>query len=367
MPTLSAPGVDPQVTFRELLSSSRRLVDGALVDFLTGKRRAAGREAPAAVALVDAVESLVAAGGKRLRPLLVLETFRALGGSPPERALPAALATELLHAYLLIHDDIMDHADLRRGRPTAHVAFERLHGRQGLAGDGADFGRSMAILAGDLAASFAAELFAATEAPPQAARRLDGTFGSMTEEVIWGQYLELVAGRTDQPSEADLLAVLRLKSGRYSVERPMELGALLAGAGEETVGALAQLGAALGEVFQLKDDLLGLFGDPERTGKPVGGDLLEGKFTFVLHHALAAAGAEERRFLGSVRGNARATPAELARALDLIAERGGVERVREMIAARLATARALLPRLPLLPEGRRFFEALIAYSEEREE
>ncbi|HEX4954091.1 MAG TPA: polyprenyl synthetase family protein [Thermoanaerobaculia bacterium] len=367
MPTLSAPGVDSQVTFRELLSPSRELVDSALAEFLAGKRRAAAREAPAAAVLVDAVESLVAAGGKRLRPILVLETFRALGGAPPERALPAALATELLHAYLLIHDDIMDHAELRRGRPTAHVAFEHLHEGQGLSGDRADFGRSMAILAGDLAASFAAELFAATPAPAPLARRLGSAYAAMTEEVIWGQFLELVAGRTAQPSEADLLAVLRLKSGRYSVERPIELGALLAEAGEETLRDLAILGEALGEVFQLKDDLLGLFGDPERTGKAVGGDLLEGKFTFPLHHALTAAGPAERRLLAAVRGNPASTPDELARALDLIAQRGGVARVHEMIAQRLATARELLPRLPLSPAGRRFFEALIAYSEEREE
>ncbi len=170
-------------------------------------------------------------------------------------------------------------------------------------------------------------------------------------------------------SEEELRRVLRLKSGRYTAERPLQLGALLAGAPPETLAILSRYGTAVGEAFQLQDDLLGMFGDPSATGKPVDADLREGKLTFLIHHALATATPEQRRILEAALGNAEATAAETTAAVKALEETGAQEAVTAMVSERLDAARAALselnPAITLTPEGRLFLEGLIDYLWER--
>jgi geranylgeranyl diphosphate synthase, type I len=437
-PTASPTGA-PE-SFAHLMEGFRGRFDREIAAFLAVKRRAAqgegadradrasGRGAAATLApdaagaagapgtlaplsdpsdLVDGIRHLMEQGGKRLRPALVLHTYRACGGRSEEQVLPLALATEFLHTYLLIHDDIMDHAELRRGQPSAHARFRDLHRASGLRGDGDDFGRSAAILLGDLAHTYAVELFttavasarpagmagAGTAARAQSWRELCRCFSEMCEEVIGGQYLEFLlahrhasnsADRAGTPAapapvpalEPELLRILRLKSGRYTAERPIQLGALLAGAPAAVRAELSRYGTAVGEAFQLQDDLLGVFGDPATVGKPVGDDLREGKFTLLIHHALAAGGPADRAAIVAALGNAELSAAELA-AIQEVFERTGARRaVTAMIAERLADARGALDRLAelaLLPEtaeahaGRLFLSGLLDYLWGREQ
>jgi len=358
--------------FPGLLDGFREKLDRELGSWLARKREAAGgfREA---VELIDGVGQLVTQGGKRLRPALVYSTYRACGGPSDSEALPLALATELLHTYLLIHDDIMDHAEVRRGQPAAHERFRQVHQARGFHGDAQDFGRSVAILLGDLAHTWAVELFTGvTLEAGRRARELTRCFSTMSEEVIGGQYLELLLAQrrgaqapgTDR--EQELLRVLRLKSGCYTAERPIQLGALLAGAEEVAFDGLSRYGAAVGEAFQLQDDLLGMFGDAGTVGKPVGEDLREGKFTFLIHHALSAATPEQRRTLEASLGNPELTAAEVAAAQRILEETGARSRVTAMVAERLRTARAALDGIETLePEGRLFFEGLLDFLWER--
>jgi len=358
------------LSFAEVLSAFARTVDGELAACLAEKR---GATAPGATPLVDAVRALIESGGKRLRPALIHHTFLACGGEDPAGIRPLALASELLHAYLLIHDDIMDHAEVRRGQPTAHARFRELHRQRGWRGDGDDYGRSMGILAGDLAASYAFELFALTRTRLAAAwPRVEACFAAMAQEVIHGQFLEIDLSFTeDDPGAEELLRVLRLKSGLYSVERPVELGALAAGAGAEALDPLRRYGAALGEVFQLRDDLLGMFGEAGTVGKSVGGDLVEGKLTFLIHHAMQASSPQDRAFLGAVRGRGELTADEIRRTLDILRTSGARERVEAMITERLAIARQSLAALPAASgtearAGRAFLAGLIDYSRQRQ-
>lgn len=352
-------------TFLEALDGFRAATEGALRRRLERKRLEAWEIAAETAPLFDDVAALVLSGGKRLRPALVHHAFLACGGRNPAEAEPLALATELLHTYLLIHDDIMDHADTRRGLPTVHAAFSARHRQAGFRGDGADYGRSMAILAGDLAASYAFELAAETQAPPERKRALEATFAAMAQEVVLGQYLEIRASVAGPPSEDELLRVLRLKSGRYSVERPIELGALLAAAGPEQRAALAIYGRVVGEAFQLKDDLLGVFGEAAATGKSVSGDLAEGKHTFLVHFALRAAALHERAFLGSALGNPALGPDEAAEIRRIFVRSGAVGEVEGMIGSRLAEAREALAAAAFVPAGGEFLAGLIDYSELR--
>ena len=347
-PATDRPPAVPE-GFSGLLAGFRDKLDRALGRWLEIKREeAAATGSPETLELIDGVGQLATQGGKRLRPALVYYTYRGCGGASDDEALPLALATELLHTYLLIHDDIMDHAEVRRGLPAAHVRFRDAHRAHHLHGDADDFGRSVAILLGDLAQSWAVELALSVSAGRgPASRELARCFSAMCQEVIGGQYLELLVAQRREASEEELLRVLRLKSGRYTAERPIQLGALLAGASPGIVEELSRYGAAVGEAFQLQDDLLGMFGDAGTVGKPVDTDLKEGKFTFLIHHARRLASPEQLRVLE---------------------ESGARAAVTAMTDERLRAARASLEAISpdLQSDGGLFLAGLIDYLRERE-
>lgn len=353
--TEAAPAVGRQAVpegFTGLLDGLRARLDRELEALLAAKREeAADGDSPEMLELIDGIAELATEGGKRLRPALVFYSYKACGGQEDDQALRLALATELLHTYLLIHDDIMDHAEVRRGRPAAHARFREAHRANRFLGDPSHFGQSVAILLGDLAHTWAVELAAGS-----------GTahaFAAMSQEVIGGQYLEILVAQRRAASEEELLRVLRLKSGRYTAERPIQLGGLLAGAPASVLDGLTRYGAAVGEAFQLQDDLLGMFGDPGTVGKPVDADLKEGKYTFLIHHALEAADPGQRRLLESALGNPDLDPADVPRVLAVLEATGARARVTAMVAERMHTAREALSGLALEPEGRLFLEGLI--------
>ena len=271
------------------LDAIRASVDAVLAGFLAERRRALADAEPRAAELADELGRVVGAGGKRLRPLFCYWGFRAGGGLDDDRIVRAAASLELLHTFAIIHDDVMDRSALRRGQPATHVALAG-------AGDG-HTGVSAAILAGDLALSLADELFC--EAGFEAERFLAGFrwYNRMRTEVVAGQYLDLVASRGPAPSEATVRRIAQLKSGGYTVEKPLLIGAALAGATPEIETAMSVFGAALGEAFQLRDDVLGAFGDPAATGKDADGDLREGKRTLLVTRAIAGASNADRLFL----------------------------------------------------------------------
>lgn len=357
-------------SFQELLRDFQTGLGRELHSWLARKQEELTAEVAEAAELTSKLDQYVLRGGKRLRPALLFYAYRACGGTSREAVMPAALAVELLHTYLLIHDDIMDRAPTRRGEPTAHLVFRDEHRARRWHGDADHHGESAAILLGDLAHCYAEELFSAAtlgneELPARRASRLRGCFATMCQEVITGQYLEFTAGQRPDLTEEDLLQVLRMKSGRYSVERPIQLGALLAGAAEPVFQTLSDFGLLVGEAFQLHDDLLGMFGDIGAVGKPVGGDLVEGKYTLLVHYALTKATAEDAVRLRAALGDAELEPAEIERATDIIRRSGAEQRVVEMVESRHAEAARILDGLPLEEEGKRFLAGLVGYLRER--
>lgn len=370
--TVEAERSSVMAGFLSQLGDVRQRLETELAAFFERKLREVAEE-PESRELVEEVRRLVTGGGKRLRPALVYHTYRACGGDSDEAVLPLAMSTELLHTYLLIHDDIMDHSETRRGQAASHARFREIHRARGRGGDAADFGRSVAILLGDLAHTWAVELYASARSSlgdgSESGRALDTAFSSMCEEVIRGQYLEMVLPYESDPTEDQLLRALRLKSGRYSVERPIELGALLAGAPPDTLAALARYGRAVGEVFQLQDDVLGTFGDAEAVGKPVASDLAEGKYTFLIHRTLGLAEPDEAEELRAMLGRPDLGDKEAGRAREIILASGGLEAVSNMIGERLADARAALEALEDASPGSAghgFLEGLIEYSGHRD-
>ena len=355
---------DPLSDFSALLRSYRLRLESELGRYLEAHAVSAARYGGATRELTDPLRDFVARGGKRLRPALVHFAYRAAGGSD-DRTLPVEMAVELLHTYLLIHDDIMDRAETRRGGLAAHRFFDRQHRRNGWAGDSGRHGEAAAILLGDLAHSHAVSLFLSSAADQHHDLRASECFSEMCREVVVGQYLEMTAPQRADLVEEDLLTILRLKSGRYSVERPIQLGALLANASESLLEGLSNYGMALGEAFQLQDDLLGVFGDLEEMGKPVGGDLAEGKFTVLIQAAIERADASERRRIVQCLQHENPDADEITQVHDIIERVGARQKVEAMVQQRLDSSAKELGRLEIGGEAEVFFAGLSEYLRER--
>jgi geranylgeranyl diphosphate synthase, type I len=330
-------------------------VEDVLADFLAREVAAHGHLDPAIGAFASTARDCVLAGGKRLRPAFAYWGWRGIVGprEPVEPALPAFAALELLHTFALVHDDVMDGSAIRRGRPTAHRVLAAEHAAAGRDGDADRFGEATAILVGDLCLVWADRLLATADLPTDVLLEARRWYDQMRVEAIAGQYLDILSeSDRDNWSVERALRVARLKTASYTVQRPLLFGAALTdiGRGAPVTPAYIEYGAAVGEAFQLCDDLLGVFGDPETTGKPTGDDLRTGKPTALLLVARELASPAQRAELDRIRAGT-ASPAsgsgtrpdlDLPRLAAVVAATGAVARVHEMIEQRVGTAIAAL-------------------------
>nr|WP_225443749.1 polyprenyl synthetase family protein [Lolliginicoccus lacisalsi] len=245
---------------------------------------------PTYATAVARLEAFVLSGGKRVRPMFAWLGWTAAGGEPSgpgaEQVVTACAALELVQACALIHDDIIDNSDTRRGRPTVHVGFAADHSASKWAGSADRFGMAAGIICGDLALAWADDMFSGSGVPGPAMARARPVWAAMRTEVLGGQLLDIVAEASGDGRRGTAELINRFKTAAYTVERPLHLGAELAGADSQLIEDLRGFGAAIGVAFQLRDDLLGVFGDPAVTGKPSGDDLIEGKRTELLARAL---------------------------------------------------------------------------------
>jgi geranylgeranyl diphosphate synthase, type I len=293
---------------------------------------------------LDALRALVMAGGKRLRPVFCHWGFVAAGGDPDDpRVVDAGAAFELLQAFALIHDDVMDGSSTRRGAPAVHRRFADRHAAEVWAGESRRFGEGVAILVGDVALVYSDQLL------PTGSPELAALWHELRVELNIGQYLDLAGTAVGGVDRAGARRIARLKSGRYTIERPLQIGALLAGDAPLAAG-LSEYGDPLGEAFQLRDDVLGVFGQEARTGKPVGDDLREGKPTLMLAVAKERASGAERDLLARV-GDPDLDRQSVADLQALFVSTGALDVAEAEIAALAGRAVTALPGLPLPPHA----------------
>lgn len=327
-----------------LSSDSVAAVSQRLDNFIAGQRTLASELGREAALFIEAGASALG-GGKRLRARFCLAGWRAVEGAagpvgdPPDSVIAAAASLEVFHAAALVHDDIIDNSDTRRGRPAAHRALEASHRSQGWAGDAAAFGRSASILLGDLLVAWSDDLFedglsAASVARSWAART---EYSTMRREVTIGQFLDIAeeSAFLTEPDERHAERALRvasLKSARYSIQQPLAIGAALGGADGEQLAALVAFGHPVGMAFQLRDDVLGVFGDEAATGKPSGDDLREGKRTVLIAFAREELPAPARRIMDELVGDPTLDGDQIAALQRTIIETGALERVERLIA-----------------------------------
>ena len=372
---VDAPAVslllDPR---RPLGAPFRAAIDDRIAAFLTRQVGRLGDLQPEIGPLLGLTSRLLA-GGKRLRPAFCVWGYVAAAGLESEETeldavIAAAASLELLHASALVHDDVMDGSDTRRGDPSAHRQFESLHLADGRLGDHETFGRAGAILLGDLLVMWSVEMLEQAGLPTAA---LPGAFAiaqAMRTEVTCGQYLDVAAQSRPLGSDLDraLAAanrVVEYKSARYTVYRPAQLGAIIGGGSPDLVAALAAYGSPLGRAFQFRDDLLGVFGDPELTGKPVGDDLREGKRTVLIAYTMAHTDDAGRALLAERLGDPELDADGVSALQRVIVDCGAHEAVETMIATYYDEAIAALTGPSISADGRDGLTALAAAAAHR--
>jgi len=336
----------------------RPRVDKALGAFLAARRLQLLAIDPALAEICDTVETFVLGGGKRLRPAFAYWGYRGAGGIDNDQVVAAVSALELVQASALIHDDLMDRSDTRRGEPAVHRRFETRHAAAGWRGDAAAFGDGAAVLLGDLVLVWSDELLhtSGVELADLARARL--VFDEMRTEVTVGQYLDVLTQATGDTSVERAGKVARYKSAKYTIERPLLLGAALADAPAELFASYSSFGLPLGEAFQMRDDVLGVFGDPAQTGKPAGDDLREGKRTYLVAAAFSALDEAARVELDAGLGDRGLDDAGVARLRALILRSGARDRTEERISTLTSAALAALEAAEIEPEARAALRAL---------
>lgn len=349
-PLERAPSPSGAEAFVALAGAVRRAVEPTLDAWLSSRVAAAAQASDDAERAARAVAELSLRGGKRVRAALVAAAYDACAevdpraASPWTPAMPAMLAIELLQTYLLIHDDWMDDDATRRGGPSVHVLLREALGARAL-------GDAMAVLAGDLACGYAQSALLEATLPADALLRASRALAKVQEDVVLGQMAEMCAGRSGSSRAPALEAVHALKTASYTVAGPLALGACFAGAEASRVAELEGFGRSLGVAFQLRDDLLGTFGDSKLTGKPTGNDIRQGKRT-----ALVDALAEDpaaRAVADRVLGKTDASEAEVQELARVMESSGARARVEERISALLTDARSRLEGIDhLTPRGR---------------
>lgn len=333
------------------LASIRQKVGAALTGFLDTKERVApGSEL---LYLTTALRGLLV-GGKRLRSLLCLYGWQAAGGSGDmTAAVRAAASLELFQVFALVHDDVMDDSDVRRGRPSAHRALATAYTDSGGPRSRAEaHGMGAAVLLGDLALVWSDELLRTADVSSGRLEQVLSLVAEMRSEVMYGQLLDLQTTGRLSSNVNTALHVIRYKTAKYTIERPLHIGAALAGASPRVLNACTAFGIPLGEAFQLRDDLLGVFGDPAKTGKPILDDLREGKATALMALAVQRASRAELRTLRHLVGRSDLNEEHATVVRAILNSTGARQTVEEMITTRRAAALAALDEAPFSESAR---------------
>lgn len=312
------------------LSELRVSIDSILVQFTKARSRALTDIGSELQPVASAMSDFITDGGKRFRPIFAYLGYLGTGAAPRPEILSACTALELVHVCALIHDDVMDGSDTRRNKPAIHKLFQSIHDDQSYKGDSERFGLSSAILLGDLALVWADRLLVESGISREEFINAQEVFSDMRDELMAGQYLDVLEGALATTSVERSLKVARFKSGKYSIERPLHFGAALAGKPEfnETY---SRFGLPLGEAFQLRDDVLGVFGDPKITGKPAGDDIREGKRTVLIAITMENADQAQRKTMTSALGNSQISDADMARVQEIIVKTGALDEVEKLI------------------------------------
>mgnify|MGYP001823484752 CR=1 FL=1 len=352
--------------FLRNLNAVKGEVEGHLEAFLRDKTAEATRISPGAEELIRILSEFTLRGGKRFRAGLVYYGHRCFSDRDTQAVWNAASFLELVESLLLIHDEVLDEDDTRRGGWTVHRHYSDLHRARYKRRDPKHFGESMAILCGDLALALANEILGRMILDGPARGAILDRMHRMVSHVIYGESMDVLSEVEAEVSEQDILGIGMLKTASYTVEGPLHLGALLGGAGSEDLERLSRYAIPLGNAFQVRDDILGLFGDAARLGKPVGSDIREGKKTLLILKVLEKADPDQRAFVERTLGNKDVAEEDIEAVRRLVVETGALDACEEMARKLVEDSRRALAACPWREEGVAFLEGAIEFMMDRE-
>lgn len=316
-----------------------------------------------------AVKELALAGGKRLRPAFMYHGYLASGGDDEERILKTAVAVELLHLFLLVHDDIIDRDDMRHGIPTLHRKYADIGRKYFPLEDTDHFGMSIAIIMGDMLMAFGNDIIFRSGFPQDRILRALSKLQRVVSYTVIGQGRDIYMEYRKEASEAEILRMYRNKTAQYTVDGPIQLGAMLAGAPEDLSGKWSEYAIPVGVAFQIRDDILGIFGTEAKLGKPVGSDIEEGKLTLLVSRALGKGAGSEKKELRRILSLGTAlTPLDVDRFRGIIRDTGALSYAETMMRGLIGDGRAAIDRMGGNIDGasKEFFLAVADYLAERE-
>ena len=343
----------------------RARINHVITEFIADHRASMSNISPDVLALVDSLSDLMD-GGKRLRPAFAYWGYRSTGAPDNDQIIKASASLEFLQACALIHDDVMDDSDTRRGKPAVHKQFTSLHQNHEWRNSSARFGDGSAILVGDLALSWSDELLLTSGFNHEQTSRAKKVFDIMRTELMAGQYLDLLEQVRGNTSVETSRTVIRYKSAKYTIERPLHMGAAIAGANAHHLQVLSDYGLALGEAFQLRDDVLGVFGDAIVTGKPAGDDLREGKETMLVAYTRELASPETLKSFNKLFGLDDLNRDQILELQEIMTTCGALAQIEEQIEALTALALDSLQDATIAPEAREALQLLAIMATKRE-
>jgi len=314
-----------KMTAQEYLKEYKKRFQPFLKEYFETKIKEAKKNHSLTEEALRIIADFTFAGGKRIRPALVYYGYLAVGGKDDDEIVKTSMSIELVHSFLLIHDDIIDRDEKRHGTETVHERYRKIAQKYFPSKDTWHFGVSMAIIAGDLTASMASEIIFNSNFPPQTIIRALDKLQQIVYVTIPGEMLDVYLGFQGKSTEEEILLMHEGKTARYTFEGPLHLGAVLAGAKDETLKYFSEYAVPVGQAFQIRDDVLGVFGDEKKLGKPVGSDIIEGKQTLLLIKALEKASSAEKKFLQGVIGKETLTKEELEKFRAIIKETGSLD------------------------------------------
>lgn len=314
-----------------------------LDSFFKSEEKKAAKISPITAEMMRIYRSFM--GGKNIRGSLTKLGYECFGGKNERAILEASLMVEIAHAFLLMHDDIMDQDNLRRGRPTIHVQYEKLHQQRYKKGESRHYGTSLAIDLGDAGFVISNLILANSQFSPKVKEKVSRKFHQVLLETAFGQAIDVSYENLESVTEEDVMRVHHYKTANYTITGPLQYGALFAGAEEKEIGKIEKYGLPVGIAFQLRDDELGLLSDEKTLGKPIGGDVKENKNTILHLKALELAKVKDKEFIKDAYGNKDLTEKELDRVREITIKTGALAYSQKMARDLVEKGKKFVPQI----------------------
>ncbi len=348
------------------IKKNKEKIDRQLRKFFEAQLRKSRAVSPYTHEIMEHMAEFSLRGGKRIRPMLLMTGYRLFGTSDEKQIVKAAIAVELMESFLLIHDDVIDRDELRRGYLTFHKIYENKSKKKFKKCDPAHFGNSMAILAGDILSILGKEAILSSGFPVKNKLAAIEKFNEIIISTCFGQVLDIVSEYDPSFKASDLSKVHKLKTAVYTIEGPLMIGAILAGAQKERMKVISRYAIPLGKAFQLKDDILGMYGTQQKIGKPVGSDIREGKRTLLILKALEKADEKQKKVILGALGNPNLTENQIDDVKRIVIETGSLKHSEDLAFALASKAKSVVLKEKLPREPKEFLIGLADYVIRRE-